>query len=110
MPAMPAAEAVKPQRSFWIAVICGAVILTIGIGARMAQPTPELQAAEVETVRKWIDVAQRLGAGHVRDVGRGHERLPRPQASQPVGGGTGLLRLGWCAPSDRDGRAHPRVT
>src|SRR5437879_2692752 len=44
-------------------------IYTIGIGARMAQPTPELQAAEVETVRKWIDVAQRLGAGHVRVFG-----------------------------------------
>src|SRR6478736_6493393 len=25
--------------------------------------------AEVETVRKWIDVAQRLGAGHVRVFG-----------------------------------------
>jgi L-ribulose-5-phosphate 3-epimerase len=44
-------------------------IYTIGIGARMAQPTPELQAAEVETVRKWVDVAQRLGAGHVRVFG-----------------------------------------
>jgi sugar phosphate isomerase/epimerase len=44
-------------------------IYTIGIGARLAQPTPELQAAEVETVRKWIDVAQRLGAGHVRVFG-----------------------------------------
>jgi L-ribulose-5-phosphate 3-epimerase len=44
-------------------------IYTIGIGARMAQPTPELQAAEVDTVRKWIDVAQRLGAGHVRVFG-----------------------------------------
>lgn len=44
-------------------------IYTIGIGAGIAQPTPELQAAEVETVRKWIDVAQRLGAGHVRVFG-----------------------------------------
>jgi len=44
-------------------------IYTIGIGARMAQPTPELQAAEVETVRKWVEVAQRLGAGHVRVFG-----------------------------------------
>jgi sugar phosphate isomerase/epimerase len=44
-------------------------IYTIGIGARMAQPTAELQAAEVDTVRKWIDVAQRLGAGHVRVFG-----------------------------------------
>jgi len=44
-------------------------IYTIGIGARMAQPTPELREAEVETVRKWIDAAQRLGAGHVRVFG-----------------------------------------
>ena len=35
MPASPSAA--KPQqRSFWIAVICGAVILTIGIGARQS--------------------------------------------------------------------------
>src|ERR1700675_2955341 len=34
-PSFDAAE--KPQpRSFWIAVICGAVILTIGIGARQS--------------------------------------------------------------------------
>ena len=44
-------------------------IYTIGIGARMAQPTPQLQAAEVETVRKWVDAAQRLGAGHIRVFG-----------------------------------------
>lgn len=44
-------------------------IYTIGIGARLAQPMPELQAAEVETVRKRLDAAQRLGAGHVRVFG-----------------------------------------
>lgn len=32
----PDAAAEPPQRSFWIAVICGAVILTIGIGARQS--------------------------------------------------------------------------
>ena len=33
----PSQSAPKPQqRSFWIAVICGAVILTIGIGARQS--------------------------------------------------------------------------
>jgi len=35
MPA-PHAGAAPPQRSFWIAVICGAVILTIGVGARQS--------------------------------------------------------------------------
>ena len=44
-------------------------IYSVGIRARMAQPTPELQAAEVETVRKWLEVAQRLGAGHIRIFG-----------------------------------------
>ncbi len=44
-------------------------IYTIGIGAHMAQPTPELQAKEVETVRKWLDAAERLGALHMRIFG-----------------------------------------
>ena len=34
---MPPSTAAAPQpRSFWIAVICGAVILTIGVGARQS--------------------------------------------------------------------------
>lgn len=44
-------------------------IYTVGIRARMAQPTPELRAAEGETVRKWLNVAERLGAGHIRIFG-----------------------------------------
>jgi L-ribulose-5-phosphate 3-epimerase len=44
-------------------------IYTIGTGVHLAQPTPELQAAEVETVRKWLDVAERLGALHMRVFG-----------------------------------------
>lgn len=44
-------------------------IYSLGVRARMAQPTPELRAAEVDTVRKWLDVAQRLGAGHIRVFG-----------------------------------------
>ncbi len=47
----------------------GIELYTIGIRARMAQPTPELQAAEVETVRKWLGVAEKLGAGHIRVFG-----------------------------------------
>ena len=47
----------------------GIALYTIGIRARMAQPTPDLQAAEVETVRKWLAVAERLGAGHMRIFG-----------------------------------------
>ena len=47
----------------------GVALYTIGIRARMAQPTAELQAAEVATVRKWLDVAERLGASHMRVFG-----------------------------------------
>jgi len=47
----------------------GVALYTIGIRARMAQPTPELQAAEIELVRKWLDVAVRLGASHMRIFG-----------------------------------------
>ena len=44
-------------------------IYTIGIGAQLARPTAELRATEVETVRKWLDVAERLGALHMRIFG-----------------------------------------
>lgn len=44
-------------------------IYSVGIRARMAQPTAELQAAEAANVNKWLDVAQRLGASHVRVFG-----------------------------------------
>jgi sugar phosphate isomerase/epimerase len=52
-----------------LAYRCGVSIYTIGIRARMAQPTPELRNAEVELVRKWLDAAQRLGASHMRIFG-----------------------------------------
>lgn len=51
------------------AYLAGISIYTIGIRARMAQPTPELQNTEVELVRKWLDVAQRMGAEHIRVFG-----------------------------------------
>jgi L-ribulose-5-phosphate 3-epimerase len=44
-------------------------IYSVGIRARMAQPTAELQAAEVDSVRKWLEVAQRIGASHIRIFG-----------------------------------------
>ena len=44
-------------------------IYTIGVRVRLAQPTPELQAAELETLRKWVDVAEKLGASHIRVFG-----------------------------------------
>lgn len=47
----------------------GISLYSIAVRVRLSQPTPELQAAEVESAKKWIDVAERLGAGHVRVFG-----------------------------------------
>jgi len=52
-----------------VAYRSGISLYNIGIRARMAQPSADLQAAEVETVRKWLDVAERLGASHMRIFG-----------------------------------------
>jgi L-ribulose-5-phosphate 3-epimerase len=44
-------------------------IYSIAIRSVMTQPTPELRAKEVAEVSKWVDVAVRLGAGHIRVFG-----------------------------------------
>jgi len=47
----------------------GVQIYNAGVRVALAQPTPELREAEVANIRKWVDVADRLGAGHVRVFG-----------------------------------------
>ena len=53
----------------------GVPIYSISIRTNMCQPTAELQAKEVASIRQWVDVASKLGAGHIRvfggDVPRG---------------------------------------
>src|SRR5579883_3673040 len=44
-------------------------LYSAAVRARLAQPTPELQRAEVENIRKWVDIADKLGATHVRVFG-----------------------------------------
>jgi sugar phosphate isomerase/epimerase len=44
-------------------------IYSIGTRVRLAQPTPELREKELGELRKWVDVAQKLGATHVRVFG-----------------------------------------
>jgi L-ribulose-5-phosphate 3-epimerase len=44
-------------------------IHSIGMRTDMCQPTPELRQAQVGEVKKWVDVAERLGAGHIRVFG-----------------------------------------
>src|SRR5208283_5758295 len=36
---------------------------------QLCQPTAELQRVEAENARRWVDVAQKIGAGHVRVFG-----------------------------------------
>lgn len=71
----------------------GVSIYTIGIRARMAQPTSELQTSEVETVRKWLDTAERLGASHIRIFGGA---VPKG-ASEDQAVGWAVETLGRCA-------------
>jgi sugar phosphate isomerase/epimerase len=47
----------------------GVQIYNAGVRVSLSQPTPELQEAEVANIRKWVDVADHLGAGHVRVFG-----------------------------------------
>ena len=47
----------------------GVQIYNAGVRVQLSQPTPELRLAEFENIRKWVDVADRLGAGHMRVFG-----------------------------------------
>ncbi len=47
----------------------GVQIYNAGVRVRLAQPTPALQAAEFENLKKWVDVAERIGASHMRVFG-----------------------------------------
>jgi L-ribulose-5-phosphate 3-epimerase len=44
-------------------------IYSIGTRVRLAQPTAELRQQQLEELKKWIDVAQRVGATHIRVFG-----------------------------------------
>jgi sugar phosphate isomerase/epimerase len=44
-------------------------IYSIGTRVRLAQPTDDLREKELTELRKWVEVAQKLGATHVRVFG-----------------------------------------
>ena len=44
-------------------------IYSIGTRVRLAQPTAELRQQQLDELRTWLDVAQKLGATHVRVFG-----------------------------------------
>jgi sugar phosphate isomerase/epimerase len=59
-------------------------LYSIAVRVRLAQPTAELQAAEFESLKKWVDVAEKVGAGHIRVFGGA---IPK--------GATELQAIGW---------------
>jgi len=64
----------------------GVQIYNAGVRVQLSQPTPELRSAEFENIRKWVDVADRLGAGHVRVFGG---NIPK--------GATEIQAIAWAA-------------
>ena len=49
----------------------GVEIYSLSVRTEMTRPEKELRDKEVEGVKKWVDVANKLGAGHIRVFG-GH--------------------------------------
>jgi L-ribulose-5-phosphate 3-epimerase len=47
----------------------GVQLFSAAVRVRLCQPTAELRQAEFENAKKWIDVAEKLGAGHMRVFG-----------------------------------------
>ena len=47
----------------------GVQLYNAGVRVHLAQPTAELQRAEFDNIRKWVDVADRIGASHMRVFG-----------------------------------------
>src|SRR5574340_900504 len=44
-------------------------IYSIAVRTEMTQRTPELQQKELAGLRQWVDIAEKLGAGHIRVFG-----------------------------------------
>lgn len=47
----------------------GVQLYNAGVRVQLSQPTKELQDAQVAAIQKWVDVADHLGASHVRVFG-----------------------------------------
>ena len=47
----------------------GVEIPSISVRTNCCQPTAELRAKETQTIKDWVDVAVKLGAGHIRVFG-----------------------------------------
>jgi sugar phosphate isomerase/epimerase len=61
----------------------GVEIYSIAIRTEMTQATAELQAKEVAEAKRWVDVAEKLGAGHIRVFGG---RVPKGATEEQAAG------------------------
>src|SRR3954468_10667390 len=52
-----------------VAFKAGIQLYNAGVRVQLSQPTKELQDVQVESIRKWVDVADKIGASHVRVFG-----------------------------------------
>ena len=67
-------------------------IYSISIRSDMCQPTEEKRSNELAELKKWVDVAQRLGAGHIRVFGG---KVPKDATEdQAAGWVTEILKQG----------------
>jgi L-ribulose-5-phosphate 3-epimerase len=60
-------------------------LYSIAVRTEMCQQSPEARAAQVESIRKWVDVAEKLGAGHVRVFGG---NIPKGATEEQAAGWT----------------------
>jgi sugar phosphate isomerase/epimerase len=70
-------------------------IYSLGTRVRLAQPTPELREAQLVELRKWVDVAQKMAATHIRVFG----------GSKPAGA-TMEQAIGWAADTLKRGAEY----
>jgi sugar phosphate isomerase/epimerase len=70
----------------------GIQLYNVGARIQLSQPTKELQDAQVEEIKKWVDVADALGASHVRVFGG---RMPKGSTEeQAIGWAVEVMKRG----------------
>ena len=67
-------------------------IYSIGTRVQLAQPTPELRDKQLDDLKKWLEVAQRVGATHIRVFGG--QKPPGATLEQAIGFASETLKRG----------------
>jgi sugar phosphate isomerase/epimerase len=71
-------------------------IYSIGTRVQLSQPTPELREKQLADLYKWVDVAQKLGASHIRVFG----------GQKPTGGATIEQAVSWASETLKRGAEY----